>query len=40
MYDPLGVEDAFDYMDDACYLIFDYDYPEWEDDIYYNLLAL
>jgi hypothetical protein len=37
--DPLGVCAAFDYMDDVFYDIFDNDYPDWEDDIYYNTLG-
>jgi hypothetical protein len=35
----MGVCDAFLYIDDAFYDIFDFDYPDWEDEIYYNLLG-
>jgi hypothetical protein len=36
--DTMGICAAFYYMDDAFYDLFDFDWPDWEDDIYYNML--
>jgi hypothetical protein len=34
-----GICGFFIYMDDIFYDIFDNDYPDWEDDIFYNLFG-
>ena len=39
MPDPMGICGTFYYMDDVFFDIFDSDYPDWEDEIYYNLFG-